>query len=181
MTVLHTSRLTLRPFTEDDAPAHAALYADSDVTRFLPGGPFSPDAVAARSARSRARFTEHWAEHGWGVWAVIDRATGDLIGHCGLNHMPESTDIEVLYALARSAWGRGLATEAAEAALAHGFGPLRLPRIIAVTKPENSASRRVMERLGMTYEGERDAFSMHVACYAISREGWRAARAEVEP
>jgi ribosomal-protein-alanine N-acetyltransferase len=180
MTVLQTSRLTLRPFTEDDAAAHAALYADPGVTRYLPGGPFAPDAVAARSARSRARFTEHWAEHGWGVWAVVERTTGELIGHCGLNHMPESTDIEVLYALARATWGRGLATEAAEAALAHGFGPVGLPRIIAVTKPENVASRRVMERLGMAYEGERDAFGMHLACYALSRDGWRAARGEAD-
>jgi ribosomal-protein-alanine N-acetyltransferase len=114
------------------------------------------------------------------VWAVIERTTGELIGHCGLNHMPESTDIEVLYALARATWGRGLATEAAEAALAHGFGPVALPRIIAVTKPENVASRRVMERLGMAYEGERDAFGMHLACYALSRDGWRAARGEAD-
>lgn len=178
MTVVQTERLTLRPFTDEDAPAHVALYADPDVTRFLPGGPFAPDAVAARSARSRARFAEHWAQYGWGVWAVVDRATGGLIGHCGLNHLPEHPDVEVLYALSRAAWGRGLATEAAGAALAHGFGAVGLPRIVAVTKPEHVASRRVMERLGMAYEADVDLFGMHLVCYALSREGWRAGRAD---
>ena len=173
MTVIQTARLTLRPFAAGDADAHAALYADPEVTRYLPGGPFAPEEVAARSARSRARFAEHWDAHGWGVWAVADRASGTLIGHCGLAHLPDGTDVELLYALARAAWGRGLATEAGRAALDHGFGSVGLERIVAVTRPEHRASRRVMERLGMSYEGERDAFGTRMVCYARSREDSR--------
>jgi len=173
MTTIQTARLTLRPFAVEDAAAHAELYADPEVTRYLPGGPFAPAEVAARSERSRARFSGHWDAYGWGVWAVADRKSGALIGHCGLAHLPDGTDVELLYALARAAWGRGLATEAGQAALDHGFGSIGLDRIVAVTRPEHRASRRVMERLGMVYEGERDAFGMRVVCYARAREDWR--------
>jgi len=74
-----------------------------------------------------------------------------------------------------------LAIEAGRAALEHGFGPLGLERIVAVTRPEHRASRRVMERLGMAYEADRDAFGMQVVCYALSREDWRRARAAESP
>ena len=181
MTVLETAHLILRPFDAGDAPAHAALYSDPDVTRYLPGGPFPPDAIRARSERSLTRFAEHWKAHGWGVWAVVDKATAGLIGQCGLNHLPDGSDVELLYALSRDSWGRALATEAGRAALEHGFGSVGLERIVAVTRPEHWASRRVMERLGMAYEADRDAFGMRVVCYALSREDWRRARAAESP
>jgi ribosomal-protein-alanine N-acetyltransferase len=176
VTALETAGLILRPFGAGDASAHAAIYADPEVTRYLPGGPFPPDTVEARSERSLTRFAEHWTAHGWGVWAVVDKASGGLIGQCGLNHLPDGSDVELLYALSRSSWGRGLATEAGRASLEHGFGPVGLERIVAVTRPEHWASRRVMERLGMAYEADRDAFGMQVVCYALSREAWRRAR-----
>lgn len=181
MTVLETARLRLRPFAPGDAAAHAALYADPEVTRYLPGGPFAPDAVAARSARALAHFDAHWARHGWGVWAVIDRAGEQVIGQCGLNQMPDGSGVEVLYALARPHWRRGLAAEAGRAALDHGFGQVGLDRILAVTRPDHTASRRVMERLGMVCEGERLAFGMPVVCYALTRAEWRQARGEPAP
>jgi ribosomal-protein-alanine N-acetyltransferase len=107
----------------------------------------------------------------------VDKATAGLIGQCGLNHLPDGSDVELLYALSRASWGRGLAIEAGRAALEHGFGPVGLERIVAVTRPEHRASRRVMERLGMAYEADRDAFGMQVVCYALTREDWRRARA----
>jgi len=173
MTVIETTRLTLRPFEGGDAGAHAALYADPEVTRFLPGGPFSADEIPARSARSLERFAEHWNAYEWGVWAVVDKASRTVVGQCGLNHLPDGSEVELLYALARSTWGRGLATEAGRAALEHGFGSVGLERIVAVARPEHRASRRVMERLGMAYEGDRDLFGMRVVCYARSREDWQ--------
>ncbi len=174
--VLETRRLRLRPFEAVDAPAHAALYADPDVTRYLPGGPFRGEAVQARSTRSLSHFAAHWAQRGWGVWAVVDKATDTLIGQCGLNHLPDGSDVEILYALSRASWGRGLATEAGSAVLDHGFGPVGLDRIVAVTRPEHQASRRVMERLGMVYEADRELFGMQVVCYALTRDQWKGPR-----
>jgi ribosomal-protein-alanine N-acetyltransferase len=142
------------------------------VTRWLPGGPFDAEAAPVRSARALARFRESWATHGWSVWALIDRADGRLIGQCGLLQLPESADVEVLYLLERDRWGRGLAAEAARAVLRHAFEQLGLPRIVAVTRPEHAASRRVMEKLGMRQEADRDVFGFHAVCYAVSREAF---------
>jgi ribosomal-protein-alanine N-acetyltransferase len=177
VTDIRTPRLRLRPFTEADAPAHLALYQDAEVTRHLGGGPFAVDQIAARSRRAIEKFVRHWADNGFGVFAVEDAATGRFLGQCGLNPIDELGEIEVLYALERAAWGRGLATEAARAALAHGFDEVGLPRIVAVTRPEHRRSRHVLEKLGMRYERDVDVFGIHAVLYALGRDEFRAARA----
>ena len=169
MTELETARLRMRPFDWNDFEHEAALYADPEVTKYLPRGPVPRDEVWERVQRVLTHFIAHWSDHGFGVWALVDRATGDLVGHCGLQHLPDDGDVEVLYLLERAQWGRGLATEAARAALEHGFTRVGLERIVAVTRPENVASRRVMEKLGMRYEGEVDAYGLHLVRYAQSR------------
>jgi ribosomal-protein-alanine N-acetyltransferase len=176
MTELRTPRLRLRPFTEADAAAHLALYRDPEVTRQLGGGPFLGEQVAARSRRAIDRFLRHWAEKGFGVFAVEELRTGRFLGQCGLNTVDELGEIEVLYGLERAAWGRGLATEAARAALAYGFEAARLPRIVAVTRPGHAASRGVMEKLGMRYEREVEVFGIHAVLYAIGRDAFLSAR-----
>lgn len=170
MTELLTPRLRLRPFTREDAPDHLRLYRDPEVTRLLGGGPLDEEQARQRSAAALTRVSRHWAEHGFGVWALVDKGTGRLVGQCGLLNLPESPDIEILYLLERACWGRGLATEAARAVLAHAFEHLRLPRVVAVTRPEHAASRRIMEKLGMTQEADREVFGIHAVCYAITRE-----------
>jgi ribosomal-protein-alanine N-acetyltransferase len=169
-----TPRLEFRPFTVADAEAHEALYADPHVTRMLRGGPFLGGEVAARSALTVARFVEHWAYHGWGVWAVHERPGGAFLGQCGLNTVDALGEVEVLYALARATWGRGLATEAAGAALAYGFDVIGLRRIIALTFPHNLRSRRVMEKLGMRYDGFVTVWGIEAVRYALDVATFRA-------
>jgi RimJ/RimL family protein N-acetyltransferase len=166
---LETPRLVLRPFGPEDGPGHATLYGDPEVTRFLPRGPFGPAEALERSRGALERFMGHWRQHGFGVWAILDRGTGAFIGQCGLAHVPELGEVELLYALARDRWGQGLAPEAGQAALRHGFQELRLERIIALTRPENKASRRVMDKLGLTYERTVRVFGLDAVCYSISR------------
>jgi ribosomal-protein-alanine N-acetyltransferase len=171
---LRTARLRLRPFTGGDAPAHLALYQDPEVTCQLGGGPFVGAEIAARSRRAVEKFVRHWSEKGFGVFAVEDLATGRFLGQCGLNTIAELGEIEVLYALERAAWGRGLATEAARATLAFGFGEARLSRIVAVTRPEHARSRQVMEKLGMRYERDVEVFGIHAVLYALTRDAFAA-------
>jgi ribosomal-protein-alanine N-acetyltransferase len=175
VTDIRTPRLRLRPFREADAPAHLALYQDAEVTRHLGGGPFVGDEIEARSRRAVEKFVRYWAENGFGVFAVEDAATGRFLGQCGLNPIDELGEIEVLYAFERAAWGRGLATEAAGAALAYGFGEARVDRIVAVTHPEHTRSRHVLEKLGMRYEREVDVFGIHAVLYALTRDAYQAA------
>jgi RimJ/RimL family protein N-acetyltransferase len=121
------------------------------------------------------RFVRHWGEKAFGVFALEDLAPGRFLGQCGLNTIDELGEVEVLYALERAAWGRGLATEAAGAALAFGFDEARLPRIVAVTRPAHVSSRRVMEKLGMRHERGVDVFGIHAVLYALTRDAYRAA------
>ena len=114
-------------------------------------------------------FGEHWQKHGFGDWAVTAKADGELLGHCGLNFVPEVSEVEVEYALAKAYWGRGIASEAARASLKFGFEILRLPRIIALADPQNIASWRVMEKVGLTYQKEVFFFGMQLVYYQIER------------
>ncbi|MGH7335814.1 MAG: GNAT family N-acetyltransferase [Candidatus Rokuibacteriota bacterium] len=173
MSVLETSRLRLRPFTVADAVDHARIYAKPAVTRFLAGGPFLGVAAAQRSRAALDLFIGHWVEHGFGVWAVVDKRTHVLIGQCGLQYLPDRPEVEILYALDTPYWGQGLAGEAAEAALRHGFEMAHLERIVAVARPEHGASRRVMAKLGMAYDGLVEIYGIRAVLYAVSREEFR--------
>ena len=147
MTTVRTERLLLRPFEPDDIPAYAAIRRKPGVMRFLPR-PKEPMDDDTRSAKAIEIFRTAWAEKGYGPWAVI--LDGTLIGHTGLRWVPEEDATEVLYLFDPDHHGQGYATEAARAALDHGFGPLGLDRIVAWAMPANAASLAVMKRLGMT-------------------------------
>jgi ribosomal-protein-alanine N-acetyltransferase len=169
---VRTERLLLRRYLPEDLDAwHAQIFADPEVMRNLPGGQPVPreqlDGAYERGAK-------HWETHRYGVWVVCDGDTEELIGHCGLLYLDEIAETEVVYALGRRYWGRGLATEAAGAALEFGFTRTRLERIIALAVPANIASRRVMEHLGMRYEAETRMFDLDLVRYAIDRAGFRA-------
>lgn len=162
---LETQRLRLRPFVADDLPEHGRLYADPEVTRYLAGGPYLGDAARLRSERAVRRFVDHWQVRGFGVWAVRDRVSGAFLGQCGLNTIDETGEVEALWAFARPAWGCGLATEAAGAALEWAFDVAALPTVIAIAAPENVASRRVMQKIGMRYAGPARYFGLDVVRY----------------
>ncbi len=180
---VQTDRLLLRPYTPEDLHAwHARIFADPEVMRYLPGGQPVP---REQLDGAYERGVKHWETHGYGVWVVCDRHTGELIGHCGLRYLEEIAETEVLYALGRDHWGQGLATEAAAAALVFGFTRAGLERIIALAVPENIASRKVMEHVGMRYEAETRLFDLDLVRYALHRKeflrGSRRQRGEAAP
>src|SRR5262249_32946319 len=94
MPTLETPRLLLRPFARGDARDHARISAKPEVTRFLAGGPFLGPEAVERSRAAQNLFLNHWKAHGFGVWAVIDKVTGVLIGQCGLKYLPDQPDVE---------------------------------------------------------------------------------------
>ena len=165
---VETERLDLRPFESGDVDWYAAIRAKREVVRHLPGG--EPTAARARPIAEATvpHFAGLWREVGYGPWAVIERQGGRPLGHAGVRFLAELGVVEILYMLDTPAWGRGYATEAALAARDFGFEVLRLPRLVAYAAPENAASRRVLEKVGMTLEGVFPAFGLEVVRYAIA-------------
>ena len=168
---LETARLRLRQFTLDDIDAYyQAIFSDPDVMRYLPGGVPRPKERTEITIRSDQN---HWQQHSFGLWAVIYKPEETLIGHCGLMTMPETSEIEVAYALAKPFWGMGLATEAAHASLRFGFETVGLDRIVAVAVSENTASQQVMVKIGMVYEKIAQVYGTELPYYTITRTIFR--------
>lgn len=153
--VIRTERLILRTFCEADADAYAAINADAAVNEFLPG-PLSRDESDALLKRN----VDHRETHGFGLFAIDLRETGAFIGLAGLKHpafeAPFMPAVEIGWRLGSAHWGRGYATEAARAALAHAVDILRLDPIVSFTVPANARSRRVMEKIGFAHDPAGD-------------------------
>jgi RimJ/RimL family protein N-acetyltransferase len=154
---LRTARLLLTPLEPADLVPLHAHWNDPEVGRWLwDGNPVSRQTVADVLATSTRTF----ATAGWGLWALRDAADAPLIGVCGLCRFEHAHGVELLYSLAPTRWSRGLATEAATAVLTHAFATLVLPEVYATTDDPNTASIRVLERLGATpttriHDGDR--------------------------
>lgn len=152
---LHTPRLILREWRQDDREPFAQMNADPLVRRYFP--------TLLSRAESDAVIEWHQAsfeQHGFGFWAVELRESGAFVGFLGLTvpsfDAPFTPCVEVGWRLAAEFWNRGYATEGARAALAYGFGPLTLEEIVSFTAVVNAPSRRVMEKLGMTRDPADD-------------------------
>jgi RimJ/RimL family protein N-acetyltransferase len=167
MPEVETIRLRLRMFAPGDLDRLCLILSDHSVVRYLgveAGKPFT----RAECEEALNNAVEAWSKYGYGRWAVIDKVTGELIGLCGLRSR-EGTP-ELLYILAEAYWNEGLATEAAGACLRFAFEELEVSRIIAFTRHENVASRRVLEKLGMSYEGKVQEAGVDGVMYMIARE-----------
>lgn len=167
---IETDRLILRPFDPGDLDGLAAILADPDVTRYLPGG---RPRTREQTKTTLHFIIGHWEQHGFGWWAVNPKTGRELIGWCGLKLLDSTGEVEVLYLFARRHWGLGYATEAGAASLRYGFEALKLDRIIALAVPENAASRRVMEKMGMQYEKTAEYYNLELACYSITRAAFQ--------
>jgi RimJ/RimL family protein N-acetyltransferase len=168
--ILETARLRLRPFVAADVQAYAAIRADPEVMRHMPGGVARAATAGSDAARIVPDFAAQWARVGYGPWAVEERAGGALLGHGGLRLLPDlGGETEILYLLARDAWGRGIASEIAAAARDVGFGRFGLRRLVGYAAPSNAASCRVLEKAGLAFEREVPVFGLTARRYAVER------------
>ena len=145
-----TERLLATPLRAHDFDVLCELHRDPAVMATL-GGIRTDDVTRTYLTENLA----HWDEHGFGLWIFRERATTAFVGRGGLRHvvLEGQSEVEVTYALAREAWGKGFATEIAIAAVDVAFRQLGLQDLVAFAIPENLASRRVMEKVGFRYEG----------------------------
>jgi [ribosomal protein S5]-alanine N-acetyltransferase len=144
---LQTDRLLLRSFSEEDTSGLARVLADSEAAQFI-GGPKTYDEARESAIRMRDAF----AQRGWGTLAVILPEAGTCIGYCGVRPLSCTPDVELAFALGRSYWGKGYATEAAAAVLDAAFVCLRFESVVGTVYPDNIASQRVLAKLGLKFE-----------------------------
>lgn len=148
-TVLRIDGFTMRPIRASDLDALTAIWADPEVTRFLPsrGVPISRE----RTEKALVSFLKHWKKRGYGIWAIVKNTSLEMVGYCGLRYLDELGEVEVLYGLTKAYWGRGIATQATNASISYGFNVANLDRVIALLLPDNQASRRVIEKAGLHF------------------------------
>jgi RimJ/RimL family protein N-acetyltransferase len=146
---LETDRLLIRPWHPGDRPAFTALTCDPEVMHYVHGGlPYTVEEVDEWFTRQARQI----AEHDLCMGALIEKASGRLIGLAGTQPLGTTGNLEIGWILARDAWGRGYATEAGAAAMRHVLETLAQPRVVAIIDPDNEPSKRVAARLGMRYE-----------------------------
>lgn len=156
----------MRPLQLADLDGLTEIYQHPLVARWI--GPHTRQDVE----RELTEHIKHQASLGWSFWALEDRDTGRLIGDCGLQPLEHrGPEVELGYDLHPSAWGRGLATEAAREVMRQAFGSLGLDHVVAVVKPENLASQRVLEKVGLRNAGIREAYGEQMLFYEAQRRG----------
>lgn len=150
--LLETDRLRLRQFTSADIDNLVALDGDPEVMRYLTGGrPITRDQIERQEL---PRFFDYYRRYrGLGYWAAEEKPSDRFVGYFEFRPFRDETPevVELGYRLVRSAWGHGFATESSRALIEKGFRELGVKRVLATTMAVNTASRRVMEKVGLRY------------------------------
>lgn len=147
--ILETDRLLLREFVEDDAGAFFAFNSDPEVMRYTGQDP----TASVEEAGEMIRAYPDYEAHGYGRWAVVYKPDDRVVGFNGLKYLDDLEETDLGYRFLGEYWGRGIATESSLAIVRHGFEVLKLDHIIGLVLPENKASIRVLQKVGMHFEG----------------------------
>lgn len=150
---LVTERLLLRYFTLDDVEALYQLLTIPAVIRYAGNTPAASREAARETLKSRV--LRDYQVHGYGRFAVVWKATGAVIGFCGVKYLDEISDNELGYRYLPEFWGQGLAKESCRAVIENAREVLQLRRLVSVIHPENEASKNVVRKLGFTHEATR--------------------------
>lgn len=165
---LDTARLHLRLYQESDLDVFADMHGDAVTMQYIGEG---KTMTRAETWRFIAGSLGHWALRGYGMFAVTHRETGEVLGRCGFYHPDGWPGFEIGWLFHRRHWGRGYATEAAQAALKFAFDELGQPHVISLIRRDNLASVRVAEKIGERYEGEISLLGAPALVYGIRRPG----------
>lgn len=163
--IIQTSRLTLREFIPEDATHMYLLNSDAEVIGFTGDEPFKN----VDEARLMIENYRQYEDYGYGRWTVSMNATEEYLGWCGLNHHEGKNETDLGFRFLRKHWGKGLATEAAMACVQYAFTTLGLTKIIGRAMKENTASIRILEKVGMSFEKEFEAHGGICVQYSVNR------------
>jgi RimJ/RimL family protein N-acetyltransferase len=161
-----TKRLLLRPMAAEHFEAHARIVGDPDVMRYILDDPMT----RAQAWWNIARYVGHWRIRGYGMYAAIEKSSGDMIGHMGFLNAEGGRGFELGWILAREAWGKGYASEGTRALVAYAFDDLNQSEIVCVINAQNARSIVVAERLGAALAHEEIEGGKKLRIYRILRK-----------
>lgn len=176
---IETARLRLRRFTIDDLDTFASICTDPDVMKYIGAG--TPVPREELETMYLSGFIDYWKKHGFGRFAIIHKERGELIGYCGIRlfsypglNIFDNTP-EIVFLIKKTFWGMGLASEAAGACLKYGFEHLRFALIVGITRSENLAAQRVLEKIGMNYANDARFLGHDCIAYTIQPDEFQSA------
>ncbi len=172
MAILGTPRLRLVPMEDSHFDGLFDMNRDPEVMRYITGKPDTEQDTRDMIERVKAR----WLQYGFSWWSFIEQETGQIVGAGCIQYLGRdpANPHETGWRLRRDRWGRGYASEAAQAMAAWAFESLKVPYLCAVCHQDNRASSHVMEKLGMTYKGIERWYEMDCAVYGMSDQQWLA-------
>ncbi|MEZ4918398.1 MAG: GNAT family N-acetyltransferase [Saprospiraceae bacterium] len=165
MLLFESERLRYRNLTPGDAHAFFELNADPQVIQYTGDPPFESEAAA----RAFLVGYDHYQHYGYGRWAVENKETGAFIGWCGLKYDPAKQETDLGYRFFRTCWGKGFASEAAEASMQYGWENWPIQRVVGRAMRDNTASWKVLEKVGMHFVSAIDFEGKPGVLYAINR------------
>jgi len=171
-----TNRLIADRLRPEDFGELCRLYQDPQVMATLSAdGNIVPDEDVQQRLQ---QFLDHWNRHGYGVWMFRDKVGDRFVGRAGLkhSHVGGSDEVELLYSVMSEYWGKGLATEMAEAILTVAFEQLGLDDLVCFTLTTNRASQRVMEKVGFRYERDIIHVGLPHVFYRLTASEWKGDR-----
>ena len=171
---IKTKRLELRPTNENDLDCLADLYGDPEVMEYI-----LPPLSRTIVSEMIHWFQKEWNRLGYGHFALFEKQSGDFIGQCGLQKFeakPDAEEVQLSFVIAKTFWGQGYATEAAEAVLDFGFTRKGLCRVVAVTTEGNCLSKRVLEKSGFQFQENKKVFERMLMYYSLGRKRFMRSR-----
>jgi RimJ/RimL family protein N-acetyltransferase len=165
---IETPRLILRRLLLSDFDNfYAKLYSNRDVMQYVrTGQPKTKD----ETLHELKVHIEHFDAHSFGFLAVLEKASGCFLGISGLKYLSDTDDVQVGFLFDKTTWGKGYATEVTKELIAYGFNGLRLKKIVAISRPENIGSRRVLEKCGLIFQGIKPLMEYDWAYYEINTD-----------
>lgn len=175
---IETERLLLRMYKPEELEIVYKMLADKNVTRFYPPGfTITRENVLA----SMPLRLEKWRERGFAQLGVFEKKNENLIGYCGLQYFDNTPEVEIYYGFFQNAWGKGYATEAARAMLRFGFENTNLDKIVAGTHPGNTASQKVLQKIGLKkHVGLRRFYNIDSVYFSVIRNNYKSDAAEYD-
>jgi RimJ/RimL family protein N-acetyltransferase len=165
---IETERLLLRAWMPSDAEAMMPIFGDAETMRYIGKG-YQRGFTADETTRVVREMTDEYERSGTGVWPMVLKETGSIVGECGLMRTPRGDDVELSYIIAPEERRKGYAFEAASAVLDYGFGVQGLRRIVAFAHPLNTPSIRLINRLGMRFDRVERVYHVDALRYVKER------------